>query len=450
MYGKISGILMPVLALGLIGTGVWGYQENQDKNSILIKAENQYQNSFHNLNFHMDQLQDELGKTLAMNSKTQLTPSLTNVWRLAYSAHHDVGQLPLTLLPFNKTEEFLSNVADFSYQTAVRDLDKKPLTPQEHKTLQTLYTHSKDIQSNLMKLQSTVIKKNLRWMDVETALASEEKPRDNTIIDGLKTVDKNVSGYRDIDFGSGGIASLNHTRTDKMKNLKGPAVSEQEARDRAVRFSAIPSSQIESVTVTPNQKGTEYEAYSVRIKKKGKSEPITLDVAKRGGQVIWLLDERPTGRQQIKIEDARRRAETFLSTHGYKSMDPISYADYTGVAAFTFVYRQGDVRVYPDSVTVKVALDNGEITGFQSEPYLLNHKPRIIPAHQLSLAQAHKRVSPAFHVKETRRAIIENERGQEVLCYEFYGSLNNEHYRIYVNARTGEEVKVDKIKAVSI
>jgi spore germination protein len=450
MYGKISGILMPVFALGLIGAGVWGYQENQEKNSILIKAENQYQNSFHNLNYHVDQLQDELGKTLAMNSRTQLTPSLTNVWRLAYSAHHDVGQLPLTLLPFNKTEEFLSNVADFSYQTAVRDLNKKPLTPQEHKTLQTLYTHSKDVQNNLMKLQSTVMNKNLRWMDVESALSSEEKPRDNTIIDGLKTVDKNVSGYRDIDFGSGGIASLNHSRTDKVKNLKGPAVSEQDARDRAVRFAGIPSSQTESVTVTANQKGTEYEAYSVRIKKKGKSEPVTLDVMKRGGHVVWLLDERQIGRQRLKVEDARSRAENYLAGHGYKSMEPISYANYNGVAAFTFVYRQNNVRVYPDTVSVKVALDNGEITGFQSEPYLLNHKPRIIPGKLLTLAQAHKRVNPAFSVKETRRAIIENERGEEVLCYEFYGSLNNEHYRIYINARTGEEVKVEKIKPVSV
>src|SRR5690606_22796698 len=111
----------------------------------------------------------KIGTTLAMNSRKSLSPALAEVWRITSQAHSSVGQLPLTLLPFNKTEEFLANIGDFSYRAAVRDLDKEPLTEKEYESLKTLYSQSADIQKELRKVQHMVLKNNLRWMDVEMA-----------------------------------------------------------------------------------------------------------------------------------------------------------------------------------------------------------------------------------------------------------------------------------------
>jgi spore germination protein len=449
MYGKIAGVLAPILAVGVIGAGMWGYQENQEKNSILIKAENQYQRAFHNLNYHMDKLQDELGKTVAVNSRQQLTPSLTNVWRLAYSAQNDVGQLPLTLLPFNQTEKFLANVADFSYQTAVRDLDKQPLTDKEYKTLQALYHHSKEIQNQLQTVQTAVLDKQLRWMDVESALATEEKQEDNTIVDGLKVIDKSVEGYKDVDFGSG-IGSLNASRKLKVQSIKGAPITGEEAKKRALAFVKVTPSQLKEVKVTNNGSSREYESFSVWMVRKDNPAPIHVDVTKKGGQVVWILDERSVQAKKISIEEAKKRADAYLAERNYRSMEAVSYDQYEGLAVFTYVYKQGNVRIYPDTVTVKVALDKGDVPGFQSESYLLNHKSRILSKPKLSEAQARQKVNPSFRVEETRQAVIENERGQEVYAYEFYGRLDKEHYRIYIDAMTGEEVKVEKIKVVAM
>ena len=68
MYKRLSAIFFPIATVLLIGALMWGYQENQEKNSILIKAENQYQRAFHNLSFHVDKLHGELGNTLAVHS----------------------------------------------------------------------------------------------------------------------------------------------------------------------------------------------------------------------------------------------------------------------------------------------------------------------------------------------------------------------------------------------
>jgi len=113
VFRRIAVILLPVALVALVATTVWGYQENQDKNALLIKAENQYQRAFHDLNFHINKLQDELGKSLALGSRRQISQCLTNVWRLAYAAQSDLGQLPLSLVPFDRPKNFWPRSGSF-------------------------------------------------------------------------------------------------------------------------------------------------------------------------------------------------------------------------------------------------------------------------------------------------------------------------------------------------
>ncbi|MFL6518293.1 MAG: germination protein YpeB, partial [Bacillus sp. (in: firmicutes)] len=49
----IRGILMGVLAVAVVGTAYWGYQEHQEKNAILLNAENTYQRAFHDLSYQV-------------------------------------------------------------------------------------------------------------------------------------------------------------------------------------------------------------------------------------------------------------------------------------------------------------------------------------------------------------------------------------------------------------
>ena len=68
MYRRLSAVLFPVMTLFFIGSMYWGYQEHQQKSSVTIKAENQYQRAFHDLSYHVDQLHREIGNTLAVGS----------------------------------------------------------------------------------------------------------------------------------------------------------------------------------------------------------------------------------------------------------------------------------------------------------------------------------------------------------------------------------------------
>lgn len=444
MYKRLSAVMFPIVSVLLIGAVVWGYQENQDKNSILIKAENQYQRAFHDLSYHLDRLHTELGSTIAVNSASHAfqRKGLVNVWRLTSEAQSEINQLPLTLLPFSKTEEFLSNMANFSYRASLRDLTKQPLSKEEMNTMKTLYDRSKQISNEIRNVQTKVIDKNLRWMDVEVAIASENKTMDNTIIDGFKTVDKRVGEYSEVEWGPS-MATLYEPRN--FQALSGPNMNTSEIRKKALQF--LGWRQAVELTVKENGNGTEYNTYSVTARKSQKQEPIRMDFTKKGGEIVWLMNSRPTGKKLLSVEDAGDAALDFLNEHHYSGMKAVSYDEYQNVASLTFAKETNGVIVYPEKLTVKVALDDGTVLGLQATDYVFEHnKKRTIKSPKLTLQQAKKALNPNFAVAGHDLALIDNELNQEVLCYQFLGKINGTNYRIYINADNGYEEKVEVIK----
>ncbi len=438
----IRGILITVLTLGVAGTAYWGYQEHQEKNAILLHAENNYQRAFHDLSYQMNLLHDKIGTTLAMNSRNSLSPSLTEVWRITSQAHNDVGQLPLTLLPFNKTEEFLANIGNFSYRTAVRDLDKNPLSNEEYKTLNVLYKQSGDIQNELRNVQSMALKNNLRWMDVELALASGKETTDNTIIDGFKTVEKTISGYDETDFGP---TVLNMQKKDEnYKNLTGKNISRKEAVNEAKKYMKFDGNA--TVKVTENGKGSDYGFYSVAIKNKQTVKKQVWILRKKAGYPIWFINQRDVKQQKISLNDASNRAAAFLSGVGYKNLELFESSQYDNIGVFQFVTNQNKIRIYPEAIKVKVALDDGNIIGVSAEEYLKTHHDRTISKPVITVEQARSKVNPNFKVMENRQAVIVNDLNEEVLCYEFLGTIGNDTYRIFINAANGAEEEVEKLK----
>jgi spore germination protein len=445
MYKRLSAIMFPLVTLLCIGSIYWGYQEHQEKNSILIKAENQYQRAFHDLSYHVQQVHKQLGNTLAVNAKSQAyhRKGLINVWRLTSEAQNEVNQLPLTLLPFNTTEEFLSRISNFAYKTAVRDLSKNPLTDDEFKTLKALYQRSDEISNNLQAVQEKVLSKRLRWMDVEVALASEKSVNDNTIIDGFKTVDNKVREYPELNWGPS-VATMYQKRTLKM--LGGQQVTPEDIKKKAAEFLGLDTTA--GIRVVENGQGTEYASYSATVgggKGRGNDSKIELDYTQKGGLLIWYINSRDVIGKKVSLKQARLKADEFLNKHGYKGMKPVSYDEPGNEGVFTFVATQDDVLIYPEKLTVKIALDNGEVIGLQASDYVYEHHARKLPKPKITKDAARKALNPDMKVRSQSLALILNDMSEETLCYEFTGIINKEGYKIYINAETGVEESIEEM-----
>lgn len=446
MYARLSSVLFPVAALLFIGAILWGYQEHQEKNAIMIKAENQYQRAFHDLSTHMGNLQEELGQTLAVSSVSQgmQRKGLIKVWRLTSQAQNEMSQLPLVGLPFNKTGDFLSRISDFAYKTSVRDLTKQPLSKDEMKTMHSLYAKASDINQDLSKLRQSVMNDHLRWMDVEVAMAGKDEPYNNTIIDGLKAVDKKIGSYPEHDWGPAAMASK---RDRSMKVLSGkPEVTAEQVKQQALSFLGMTamSGTGRQVKVTENGKNTEMPGYTATVQGPDGAN-VQMDYTRKGGELLWFMNSRTVKTRKLDFAAAKTKASQFLDQHGYKNMTPVTYDHYDNVAVFTFVRQKNNVKIYPDKMTVRVALDNGEAVGLQASDHVF--APNILSTGEpkITLSEARKSLNPDFKVQATSLAVIDNEEEKRVLCYEFVGKVDGNQYRIYINADSGLEESIERV-----
>ena len=445
----IKNILIAVLVVGLAGTAYWAYQDHQEKLAIMNQHENNYQRAFNDLNYQIDVLNDKIGTTLAMNTKGSLSPALAEVWRLTSEAHNSVGQLPLTLMPFHETEKFLTNIGDFAYKTSVRDLDKSPLSDEEYNTLKSLYSDATNIRDELRAVQSNIINNKLRWMDVETALAESngDTQQDNQVIDGLKTMDKNVKSYGQKSEYGPTFTSAQEKNID-YKNLSGSEISRKEAINRAKKYTGVTN--VKSIKVTENREGSKYDFYHVNIKDASTGNNIGIDLTKNGGHPLYIINDRSVSEAKLSLNDGYKKAQQYLNNMGYKNMELFESTQYSNVGVYTFVTVKDQVRIYPEAIRIKVALDNGGIIGLGAEDYLQNYdKARKINRPAITEKEAEKKISGKVKIMEKRLAVITNDLYDDVLCYEFMGTVGNDTYRIFLNAEDGHEEKVEKMHEAS-
>lgn len=438
----VRNVIIVVMAIALVATGYWGYQEHQDKNAVLIHAENNYQQSFHDLAYNVDKIHDHLGTALATSSTDMSSPELSEVWRLSSLARGDIGQLPLTLLPFNQTAEFLSNLGKFSFQASVKN-GHDSLTKDQYNQLNTLYKQSGKIEKSLRGVQQKIADNNLRWMDVEMAVASQKQPNDNQIVDGLRTVNQKVEGFDNTWDPAVSRSSLDEL--GKLNYLSGSYISETDASKKVKSFLGIKNG---AADVQKTGKGSNFAGYNVTVHNNKTDNTTVASITEKGGHMVWFVKHRPVKDQRFSLYRGATYAANYLKKHGITNMDMVKSDQYNNVGVYTYAKLLGKVRDYPSSIRIKVALDNGEVLAFDETEYLVHQSDKKMDLKpKLTSQQAMKGLSKNVKIQEQNLVIYENELGQNVLCYEFFGTKGKDTYRILVNANSGQQEKVKLLTA---
>lgn len=438
----IRNIFIGLLGVGIIAIGMWGYNEQQQKETLMITAENNYQRAFHELAFHIDQIEDRLGATLAMNTRRQLTPSLADVWRVTSLAQEEIGQLPLSSLNIDGTQEFLYKLGKFTNRTSIRDLDKEPLTDKEYETLKELYNHSQKIRSELRKSQAMMLSRGDRWLNIDEELQASTEKMDNSVVNNLEVMNKSVEGISETEWGAG-LASIEDLNVELKKALNGKKISKNEAEEIAKNYLEM-DHQV-PMQITESGDGLDYPVYTAIVDDPDHETHYHMDISKMGGEPIWFLQDRQINDQNISLNEAAEKAKKYLEQKGKKNMQLVDSKQYDSVGMLEFTYVQDNVRVYTDSIILQVALDDGDVLGYEAKDYLLHHKNRHIKEPKLTKEEARKSLNPRVEVMEDHLALIQNDLKDEVLCYEFIGVIEKDTYRIFINADDGEEEKVERL-----
>jgi len=155
-----------------------------------------------------------------------------------------------------------------------------------------------------------------------------------------------------------------------------------------------------------------------------------------------MLFYRDVTSDSITIDQAKAIGKQFLESRGYSGMVDTYYLKEDNTAVINYAYRQDNVTIYPDLIKVKIALDDGEIIGFESKGYIYAHVHRTIPTPKISMEEARAKVTPRMEILSSGMAIIPTEYKSEVLTYEFKGKMNGQDFLVYINALTGEEADI--------
>ena len=154
-----------------------------------------------------------------------------------------------------------------------------------------------------------------------------------------------------------------------------------------------------------------------------------------------MLKSRYAGESKIATEDAIRKATAFLKEKGYTKIKESYYSTLDGVCTINYSYYEDGITYYTDLIKVSVALDNGEILGFDATGYIMNHKTRKVPENtKYDLRTAEKLLKDDLKVLANKKAFIPTDYETENYVYEYRCKAeDSQEILVYIDPVTGEE-----------
>jgi spore germination protein len=428
-----------VIIVILLLTTIFGAYQYNVAMRLRQQLNNAYNKAFYELVGYIKNVEIMLMKARMTSSPELTAATLSDVWRESFCAASNLGQLPISVGVLSNTEKFLTQVADLSKSMVRQSTYGDSIDEAQMQTLADLHKLSVNLEKNLLDMQQDLSNGNLKWENVakegqeEMKEASEELP-------------KTFSGIND-EFQEMPTLIYDGPYSEHMQNRKalgltGNKVTDNQAIESLNTF--IGKGAIKNVTKLADNNNGIINTYNFKMElaNKDKDSVAEADVSVVGGHVVWYLYNREIGEKTIDIDKAMELGAKFLKEKNYPNMKQSYYMQNDGVATINYAYTEDNITYYPDLIKVKVALDNGEIIGFEANGYLMNHTKRNLEPPKLTQEQARERVKRGENIKSSGLAVIPTNYGTEILCYEFTGKVEDRDFLVYINAYTGAEEQV--------
>jgi len=434
-YKYIYWILGILLALAVC-IASWQYTR---VNAMKISVENNYNRAFHELVDYVDDIDTLLEKSMLVSSSAQMATISSELFRETTAAKACLAQLPISEVQLENTEKFLSQIGEYTYVLSQKAIYGEEITDEDYNNLKALGEYAESLNAELLAMQSDIYDGTISFGEIgkegDKHLSSVAEAANGDILSGFENVEKQFQEYPSLIYD--GPFSEHIERMNPVMTENKPTVTGDEALKRAKDFLGDWGA---NLVLDSESQNTALESYIFRAATDNGS--LYAAFTKKGGLPLYFLIDREIGEESITIENAIARAKAYLYEHGFTSMHQSYYDKANGVATVNFAYQQGNVTCYSDLVKVKVALDDGEILGFESQGYLMSHKQREFPQAKLSEEEAKMKINKHLSVESAGLAFIPKDSKKEVLCYEIKGKHNGKNFIVYINAENGREEQI--------
>lgn len=430
-----------VLAGALLVSVLWGLWERQNRINLANALEAQYQNEFYNFLAQVEQVDLTMGKALVSNFPEARGAYFAEVWSRAIEAQGRLSELPFPEVNLAASRKFLAQVGDYCLSLARKEARGEVISADDRKNLERLRRELGEYNQSLHRLEESMAFSGRAWTDsIRRAgpLGRAEAAADQK--DEFIKMDNRFQELPALEYDG---PFSDHLERLKPRGLTGKAITRAEA-ERLARSILPPDKQHFRLQAGRELTG-KIPCYTLVFQNPRQPETIQIQVTKTGGHLAFMINSRAVGGESLNASAAVDRAVKFAAQRGLGRLEPVSSLKQGGYQVVNLVRTSGGSILYPDMVKVKVALDNGEIVGWDAFNYLMAAGPRKIPRPAISVAEARTKLHPELKIRRVRKALIPLDSGKEVLCYELRAERGPETYLIYINARTGAEERIFKV-----
>ncbi len=423
-------------------TAFWGVTQVQAKRKAETALENKYNRAFYESLQRSKNVEALLSKGLASGSTNNMDTLFSDLWSNANAAQENLHQLPLSHNVVSRTSKFLSQVGDYSYSITKQDQGKK-LTERDRKTMRELYEKAGSLNKEMMAVERQAAAGRFHWGEVKQGLRSNLTKGSSSAVDNtFRRVDSQLQEIPVLIYDG---PFSDHLERAKPLGVIGKGITADQAQKIARRFIDFKNAKITETKSTGAVRG-KIPAFSVEFHTgKNDGDVISANVTKKGGHMVYYINPRSVASIKISDSKASTLAEDFLQSRGIKDMVPTYTMRMRNILTISFAYKQGDVVIYPDLIKVQVALDNGQILGYDALGFLMSHHKRDLPQPRLTMDEARQKINPELKVVAERMAVIPTTGKHELLTYEFKAEMKGDTFLVYISALTGEEEHIFKL-----
>ncbi|SUY46656.1 membrane-associated protein [Clostridium putrefaciens] len=404
----------------------------------------QYSKNIYELLTAVDNIQDNLSKSAVVDDKNQRMLIFEEIFRYSTMASDRLHSLPIPQERVNETSKFLIQVGDFCYTLVRNSVSGEEITEEQLTAIDDLSDQSYELRENLNGLLQEINEGKVKWGEIrKKATGVLPKSEEDVVGEKFQNIQKQVAQYPALIYD--GPFSENILEIEPKINEE-EEVSVEEAKDFLKK--ALVNRDIKDIKEKGSESNTKIESYGFDVTVNGRDdkENIVCDISKKGGKVIYLMDNKALNKPNIDLEKSIEIGKEYLKSLGYDNMEPTYTLKYEDNVTINYVFTVDDILVYTDQIKLKIALDNGDIIGMEADKYLVSHtKDRKIPTININADEGKKNIGKRLELKNIKLVIVPGEMNKEKLCYEYSGTYREDEYKVYVDAVSGNFERIIKI-----
>ena len=403
---------------------------NYVKSSRILKASRE--RALTELGTQLDTISVNLDKCLYASTSPMIAGISTEVWRASTAAKTNLSEITDGEAELSSIYKFLSQVGEYTMTLNEKSAKGEKISEEEIKNLKTLGGFAEKISEEVNYLISEEQNGDLSFEHVKSTLAEDTENTKLFLGQELDDASEAMKDYPTLIYDGPFSDNIDTKKSVLIENL--PEISKEEALKKAATFLNIKETELYFLS----ESKANIDCYNFY------NTSLTVSVTKKGGIVTYMLYSRFADESTLTHEEAIEKAKFFLNQRGYKNIKESYYAVTDGIMTINFAFYENDITYYTDLIKVSVALDNGEITAFDSTGYIMNHTVRTDDGNnKYTIEEAKKLLNTSLKVKSSKKVYIPTDFGTEIYAFEYHCvAPDNQEILVYIDPQTGVEAEI--------